>query len=180
MIEPGAAALAYARLGWAVLPCHTIRHGRCSCGRSDCDSPGKHPIPRLVPHGSNDASADADVIGGWWRAHPWANVAIATGTRSGLLVVDLDSAKTPGAAIALLDAMGPIDRAACCGHVVSGSGGSHYYFTAPEGGRCRVGWPVPGVDVRGDGGYVVAPPSLHLCGERYQWAERYYFGGPAC
>jgi Bifunctional DNA primase/polymerase, N-terminal len=71
------AALAYARRGWRVLPLWwPAPSGECACGRPDCDSTGKHPIRRLVPHGLHDATSQLDAVAGWWRSVPYANVGI--------------------------------------------------------------------------------------------------------
>src|SRR5215469_4668893 len=82
------AALIYAQsFAFAVFPCHWIRWGLCSCGDTHCKSPGKHP---LTEHGCKDATQVAAQIRAWWRRWPNANVAIATGSRSGIVVVDVD------------------------------------------------------------------------------------------
>jgi len=75
-------------LGWPVLPCWWIDSGKCACGSSDCGSPGKHPLAKLVPHGLKDASYTLDMITSWWRRFPEANPAIRTGDRC--WVLDLD------------------------------------------------------------------------------------------
>ena len=87
-------ALAYASYDWAVFPVHGIRKGKCTCGRPACKSPGKHP---LTKHGFKDATTDPVIVAAWWKRHPWANIAIATGVKSGrLMVVDLDSKPEKG------------------------------------------------------------------------------------
>jgi putative DNA primase/helicase len=86
-------ALHYAReWGWAVFPLHSIQSGVCTCGKQDCTSPGKHPVASLVPHGVSDASKDENQIRAWFGAlgMPHANIGIATGSVSGLIVVDVD------------------------------------------------------------------------------------------
>ena len=80
------AALRYAHRGWPVLPVHSVQNGRCTCG-SDCEKAGKHP---RTQHGINDATTDPDRVGLWWSEWPRANVAIATGHISRLLVLDVD------------------------------------------------------------------------------------------
>src|SRR4051812_781824 len=71
-----ASALAYASLGYRVLPCHSVINGRCTCGgRPNC-KPGKHP---LTQHGVKDADTGEATIKAWWAQWPYANVAIATG-----------------------------------------------------------------------------------------------------
>ena len=81
------AALSYARLGWAVLPLHTAINGLCSCGRANCSSPGKHP---RTAHGVKDATTNEATIREWWQQRPDANIGIATGAVSGLVVLDVD------------------------------------------------------------------------------------------
>src|SRR5712664_1159379 len=84
----GNAALDYARRGWAVFPIHSIEtDGRCGCGSQACPAQGKHP---LVQGGFKAATTDVQVIRGWWTDKPNANVAIATGSRSGVVVLDID------------------------------------------------------------------------------------------
>ena len=84
-----AAAMRYAEFGWPVLPCWWLEDGRCAC-REACSSPGKHPLGLAVRHGLNDATLDRAVIAAWGRCCPKANIAIATGARSGVFVLDLD------------------------------------------------------------------------------------------
>jgi len=166
------AALAYAAHGWAVFPVHGIVEKSCGCGGSDCSSPGKHPLTR---HGCKEASSDAGVIEGWWRRWPHANLALATGSGSGVIVVDVD----PPAGEQSLERLGragyPLPQTVA---VRTGSGGTHLYYRAPRAavgnsaGRLPgVELELPGVDLRAEGGYVVAPPSLHVSGARYRWIE---------
>ena len=63
------AAVSYAVVGWPVIPLHTPRAGRCSCGHRACSSPGKHPRTK---RGMTDASTDPHLIAGWWRRWPGA------------------------------------------------------------------------------------------------------------
>lgn len=160
-----AAALAYAELGWRVLPCHSVNDGQCTCGWQSCHSPGKHP---LVARGVHAAEADPEIIRAWWQRWPWANVAIATGAASGIYVVDVDPRH--GGDVALIDLVGRCGRFDYLAHVLTGSNGDHYYRRHP-GTRVpnSAGKLGPGLDVRGDGGFVVAPPSRHISGERYLW-----------
>ena len=79
------ASLEYAARGWPVLPVHTVTEGRCSCGRQDCPAPGKHP---RTSHGVKDATVDEATIRGLWDLFPDSNAGIATGVRSGLVVLE--------------------------------------------------------------------------------------------
>jgi hypothetical protein len=164
-----AAALEYAKRGWFVFPVHGIdAAGQCTCG-IECDTPGKHP---RTNNGVKDASADADQIRAWWTKWPDANVAVATGSASNLVVLDLDikPGKDGRAALRVLEAQhGPLPTTP---KVETGSGGEHLYFSHPGGLVANsVGLVAPGIDVRADGGYVVAPPSLHLSGREYGWVR---------
>ena len=161
------AALAYAARGWHVFPCHTPRpDGRCDCGERDCDDTEKHPIgkhPRTA-HGFKDGTTDPAVIRAWWKRWPHANVAIATGAASGLTVVDVDPDYLDTLAT-LTATHGALPDTVTA---ISGGGGRHYFFKHLPGKTNVVkadGW----VDLRTDGGYVVAAPSLHKAGRRYEW-----------
>ncbi|CAN5676415.1 hypothetical protein BH20ACT23_BH20ACT23_31170 [soil metagenome] len=166
------AALDYAAHGWAVFPVHGIVEGRCGCGARDCASPGKHPLTR---RGVKHASTDEGVIAEWWRRWPRANVALATGPASGVIVIDIDPPQGVSSLGRLVEAGFELPETAT---VRTGSGGLHLYFAAPRfaignsAGRLPgVGPELPGVDLRARGGYVVTPPSVHLSGSRYSWIE---------
>ena len=166
-----AAALQLAGRGWPVLPCHYPIEGRCSCGDRSCPSPGKHPLSR---HGLHDATTDPAVIESWWRTSPHANPAVRTGGRpagAGVIVLDIDPAHYGNASLTQLVVVhGPLPATL---EVLTGGGGRHLYFA-------HAGLPVPnsagrlgpGLDIRGDGGYVLVPPSVHAAGGRYRWVQR--------
>ena len=160
------AALSYARLGWSVFPVHSARHGQCSCGDKHCENVGKHP---RTSHGVKDGTTDTDPIRNWWKKWPHANVGIATEKQSGILVLDIDPRHEGGASLhSLLKKHGPLPKRP---KVKTGGGGRHYYFEHP--GilvKSKVGIR-PGLDVRSEGGYVVAPPSRHESGHRYRWVK---------
>lgn len=166
MSDPFDAALRLARQGFAVLPCHCPGAGGCSCRQPGCGSPGKHPRTR---RGLHDATSDPAQIRRWWKQWPTANVGIRTGAVSGLVVVDIDPQHGGLDTMRSLVADGAIPRGL---RVRTGSGGWHLYFAHPGGHvRNSAGTALgPGVDVRGDGGYVIAPPSRHISGATYQWA----------
>src|SRR5688572_903639 len=75
----------YAQAGWAILPIHSARHGRCSCGRSDCKSPGKHPRSR---NGLKDATTDMAQVAAWYQQWPDMNIGLAVPHDH--VVVDID------------------------------------------------------------------------------------------
>jgi hypothetical protein len=105
-----------------------------------------------------------------WRARwPAANVGIVTGAVSGLVVLDVDPDKGGETSLAALEAT--FGRLPATLVVRTGGGGRHLYFAHP--GRpvaCAVGLR-PGLDLRGDGGYVVAPPSIHPTGRLYRFED---------
>jgi hypothetical protein len=142
-------------------PIWWIEDGACACPEgSTCKSAGKHPITR---NGVKDASEDPAQIALWREQYPRANWACATG--QGLVVIDLD--RKPGKdGVAALVAMAkqhgglPPTRT-----IRTGSGGLHLYFSTEKPIGNSVG--KNGIDVRGENGYVVAPPSLHASGNLY-------------
>lgn len=165
-------ALAYARRGWPVLPAHWPRGRGCSCGRPDCPSPAKHPRyhPVDLPHGVRNASTDPAVIARWWRRWPQANVALATGAPAGFIVVDVDHRHGGDESLRELERrLGPLPETA---RAVTGSGGEHIllrYPGVPVRNRSGDDALAPGVDLKADGGYIIAPPSRHLSGRGYEW-----------
>jgi hypothetical protein len=166
---PLAQALAYADRGWAVLRIYGIHQGRCMCGKDDCNA-GKHP---WTEHGFKDATTDPTTIQCWFLATPQANVGIATGAVSGLVVLDVDPRHGGEESLRRLEARyGPLPPTA---EVASGGGGRHFYFQHPGPEtvvRTRAKFDeFPGLDLKADGGCVVAPPSVHATGHRYRWVE---------
>ena len=161
------AALDYSARGWLVIPLHTPYGSGCSCGRADCTSVGKHP---RVRNGSKDASRDPTVIREWWRRWPDANVGIATGPGSGLLVLDVDGKQGEQSLIDLAQHGNVLPDTYT---VRTGSGGQHLCFLWPEGADVRNSARkiAPGLDIRGLGGLVAAPPSQHKSGRRYEVNE---------
>ena len=160
-------ALSYADRGWAVVPLHGILQDLCTCGDPNCPSAGKHP---LTSQGVHDATTDEAIITDWWQAQPYANVGIATGTISGLFVVDVDDGENKSGSDSLKALEREFGKLPRDVYVRSGGGGRHFYFKAPNGGvRNSTGKIAPYIDVRGEGGLIVAPPSLHKSGAKYTW-----------
>ena len=162
------AALYYAvKFRWRVFPVHSIRGGRCTC-RKNCSSPGKHP---LTANGLHDATTDPAIIRAWWHRWPWANIGIATGAGSGFFVLDVDG----DVGQTTLDGYeAKHGRLPDTVEAITGGGGRHILFEYPGFhvktsnnmiGKTRT----PKLDIKGDGGYIVAPRSLHLSGRRYEW-----------
>lgn len=167
-LSPAVAALGYAAHGWAVLPVHTPLPQGCSCGQDCGRSAGKHP---RTLHGLKEASRSPDRIWTWWRRWPDANIGIRTGQESGLVVLDVDLQHGGEASLDALEAS--YDRLPPTLTAHSGGGGRHLYFLHPGrrvSNSASLGG-FAGLDMRGDGGYIVAPPSLHQGGQRYTWEE---------
>lgn len=137
------AALEYARRGWRVLPCD-----------------GK--LPRCM-HGVHDATVDESIIRRWWLRWPDADIGIATG--DGLCVLDVDVRHGGDTSLREIEhEYGEILTLT----VRTGGGGLHLFLAGdlPQ----RVGFRA-GLDLKSDGGYVVAPPSMHASGRRYAWID---------
>jgi hypothetical protein len=163
------AALAYAKLGWPVFPLFEIDTLlRCTCNKKSCKR-GKHPRTR---NGLNNATRDPEVIRAWWEKWPSANVGILTGRESGLVVLDVDPDHDGDESLAMLEEYNGSLPLTCTS--LTGGGGRHFLFAHPgdRDVRCttKLGG-YSGIDLRGDGGYIVAPPSNHESGSLYRWQE---------
>src|SRR6516162_3079795 len=157
-------ALAYAARGWHVFPCHTPTTQGCSCTkRAACDDTGKHP---RTQHGLKNATTDAAQIRKWWRMWPQANIGVAAGAVSGFVVLDVDSYKGGTESLRDLEqSYRPLPETV---QQLTGGGGVHYVFAHPGTPvRNRVETLGAGLDIRGDGGYIIAAPSLHTSGKQY-------------
>jgi putative DNA primase/helicase len=163
--SPLAWARSYAARGWPVFPVHTVEDDRCSCGRAGCSSAGKHPRTRS---GLKDASSDPNQVTAWWASWPDANIGLVTGAASGLLVLDVDVDHDGDKTLRMLEAEhAPLSLTVTA---QTGGGGNHYLFAHPGGVvRNSAGRLGRALDLRGDGGYIVAPPSNHHSGGTYRW-----------
>ncbi|MGC9935238.1 bifunctional DNA primase/polymerase [Priestia aryabhattai] len=164
MSPNGKAAQAYAsKLKWAVFPLHTPEGNRCSCHNRNCKSIGKHP---RVKNGVKEATTSLDIINKWWRKWPEANIGIATGKPNGFITLDIDPRHGGDDSLNnLVDQYASLPETI---EAVTGGGGRHILFKSQGQIKNRTNI-VPGVDVRGDGGYIVGSPSLHISGNRYEW-----------
>lgn len=137
----GQAAVRYATYGWLVFP---------------CVAGDKFPATH---NGLLDACRDVERISRYWRAAPESNVAIRTGAQSGIVVLDVDDVK--GGLESLHQLEQRYSKLPETASIVTPRGGSHLYFRHPGFEvKNTQGVPGPGLDIRGDGGYVLAPPSL--------------------
>ncbi len=167
-------ALIFAAMGFPVVPLHTpINRGEkpCSCNKTECENVGKHP---RTMHGLSDATTEEEKIRYWWGLWPEANIGILTGEKPGCFVLDIDPKNGGSETMAeIVKQYGTIDDKAI---VKTGSGGWHYFFKYPEfpvantqGSKTKPSYLGAGLDLRGNGGYVVAAGSLHQSGKRYEW-----------
>lgn len=176
-------ALKYAEMGFKVFPIHSPVHKSgtwtCSCGNEECRNPAKHPRTK---NGLHDASDHPDQIEAWWKIWPSANIGIVTGNASGFFVLDVDSndsIEDPKEGFATMRKLQPSNEADYTETVatITGSGGQHFWYSLPNGdppipiatGTNIFGPEFPDVDVRGEGGYIIAPPSVHISGRRYEF-----------
>ena len=168
MSEKRKAALFYAKhLGWKVLPLHTPINGGCSCkNKADCNDVGKHPRNR---DGVTGATDDLKIINKWWSKWPDANIGIATGAVSGLVAVDIDPRHGGDESLyELINEYGPLPNTV---EAITGSGGRHILFEYPSFHikNLNHGEIAQGIDIKGDGGYIVVAPSLHKSRNYYEW-----------
>lgn len=155
------------RLGWSVFPVHGIRDGACTCGNPTCDRPGKHAVIKWEAYQKN--LPPVEQVEADFAHRPGANIGLATGAVSGVVVVDVDEKEgcSGGEYLQqLLDVYGPLPDTV---EALTGGGGRHIYFQHPGFPiRNRTGI-LPGLDFRGDGGYVLVPTSGHISGRAYEW-----------
>jgi hypothetical protein len=143
-------ALALAHKGMAVFPCRPR---------------DKRPA---TANGLKEATRDPDIIRQWWRQEPQLNLAIATGAISRIFVVDIDGLDAEGELRKLEAKHGELPATV---QAITPRPGRHIYFQWPQMPvHNSAGKIAPGVDVRGDGGYVLAPPSIHPSGRKYCWS----------
>lgn len=159
------AALAYARRGWPVFPC-----------RADTKAP-------LVTGGLKSASVDVAQIRAWWQRWPNAMIGLPLGGATGLFALDFDPREDMDPETGEVRRYGYVDLKAETEAMIGGelpptaasrtpSGGFHVFYRQPEGEPVRNRGNLPRhVDVRGEGGYVIAPPSMRADGVPYAWVD---------
>lgn len=167
-------ALAYVARQWAVVPLHGIdADGRCTCGDAHTGvegslspgSKGKHPHTLFAPHGALSATKDPETVRRWF-ADGRLNVGIATGEASGVVAVDIDPRDGGDDTWShFLD----LNRARVPDTVIAstGGGGQHILFQYQPDSVIRT--PGKGIQVKGNGGYIVVEPSRHHSGNAYSW-----------
>lgn len=169
--DRAAAALTYAALGLPVFPIHSATGvGACSCGIPACRNTGKHP---RIPNGLHGSTRDTDQIAAWWRTWSDANIGVVTGAISDLWVLDIDPDAEGLENLERLEDQHALVPPTWC--VETGGDGLHLWFrlggATIRNSVSRIG---PGLDVRGERGYVIVPPSNHCSGQSYRWAEGWH------
>ena len=144
------AALEYLDRGWSIIP---VRER------------AKRPA---IPWKAYQAQcASEDTVHEWFQRHPKRNLAIVTGALSGLIVLDIDPRHGGKESLRRLEREnGRLPKTV---ESITGGGGRHLYFAHPGGvvrNRTNI---ESGIDLRGDGGCIVAPPSVHPSGKPYRW-----------
>lgn len=150
--EIASAARHYAERGWSVIP---------------IQARGKRPLVPWLEFQQRIASPAE--IDRWFGQWPEANIGIVSGGLSGLIVIDIDSGHRGGESLdAIARKYGPFPPVI---EATTGGGGRHLYFEHPGRSVPNRAGLFPGIDLRCDGGYVVAPPSVHPTGMRYRWVS---------
>jgi hypothetical protein len=137
-------AINWAKAGWKVFP---------------CERRGKKP---LCKNGCKDATCDVAQINRWWWTWPDANIGLATGSVNALIVLDVDGDAGEASLEALLR-----DNYICTCEIATGRGRQFYFYYAAGDIHNSAGRIGKGLDIRGEGGYVIAPPSIHENGKQY-------------
>jgi putative DNA primase/helicase len=169
------AALAYAELGWRVFPVWGVvqKNGEwvCECGDPHLGDAarnvGKHP---RIKNWQTEATDDYSQVDAWWRKWPHSNIGLVCGVQSGVWALDVDVGRAGPDALGMLEAQhGDLPTTL---KNRTATGGWHLVWRWPEGNE-GVGNSsdrfATGLDVRGERGYVILPPSRGRNGERYQW-----------
>jgi KaiC/GvpD/RAD55 family RecA-like ATPase len=152
----GKAALAIAKEhSWRVFPCNPLNKGP------------------MIPggHGFKDATAEPDIITAWWLKYPNAMIGVATGAASGFFAVDLDRKENMGDGLATwrqweidIDAQPVVTRQ----HKTPSTGRHMLFRYIPGVGSVPLGKLGEGVEIKGDGGYIIVPPSVMSSGAKYE------------
>lgn len=148
--EIEAAAGDYLRRGWSVIPLQP-----------------RSKLPAIRWEGYQQRRADPETLRRWLRRWPALNIGIVTGAVSGLVVLDLDRSHGGFDSLDTLERLyGPLPDTV---EAETGGGGRHFYFSAPPASLCNKAGIAAGIDLRAEGGMVVAPPSIHPSGTSYRW-----------
>lgn len=150
-------------LQWRVIPCHTPIGSGCSCGKSDCKKPGKHP---RLSSWQTKATADVSQVAKWWEQWPDANIGLVLGPASCVFDIEYDDSEGEATAEELLSHIRtPKYRS---------HRSTHHLFYFPDSLKpAKAVYRWRGLEIRfgtdGKGALSIAPPSLHASGNRYEW-----------
>lgn len=146
------AATAYTQmLGWHIFPIHY-----------------KSKVP-VTKNGFKDATNNIEQIKKWWTEYPNANIGLPTGKINDIIVIDVDPRNGGKFSFdRLLDEYEPLPHAVEC---LTGGNGNHYYFKYDDRINKSTIQGYDGIDIQGNGKYVVLPPSIHPNGRQYHWEE---------
>jgi hypothetical protein len=148
--EIEAAAGEYMRRGWSVIPLRP-----------------RSKLPAIRWETYQRQRADSEALRRWLRRWPQLNIGIVTGAVSSLVVLDLDPGHGGFDSLEALERLhGPLPATV---EAETGGGGRHLYFLSPPAPLRNKAGIAAGIDLRGEGGMVVAPPSIHPSGGRYRW-----------
>jgi hypothetical protein len=168
------AALRYVRYGWPVMPLAgvSLRDGTLACtcpAGAACASPGKHP---RTSNGLMDATTNAAVVEGWFQSFGNLNIGIRTGVVCDVLDLDAGGWQSLARWMRAPELASPDETVLSLwsGPVVRTGNGYHLFIQPSRvGNRAHL---LPAIDYRSDGGYIVAAPSLHVSGRRYEWIRK--------
>ena len=162
-------AVAYAEHGWPVFPLWPLAGRSCACPDAACANAGKHPVTKGWPNALASVSA---ARAAWAKRFGRRGIGFPCGPRSGMWALDVDPRHGGDEALAGLERdYGALPRSL---RTRTGGDGLHILFAWPDDGQplSNANGLPPGLDTRGEGGYVVLPPSMHASGHRYRWRSR--------
>lgn len=162
-------ALRYLKLGWSVIPACWPVDGKCGCGRGHVENQvGKAPLlPTWRVYQSRLPTTEE--VTRWWTDAPLANIACITGAISKMAVVDLE-----------YEGLAEAERLCLTSGLISQTGkGRHLIYSHPGEKVCGTTKlnGIRGFDIRGDGNYIILPPSMHASGKRYRWITPVFGAG---
>lgn len=162
-------AIKYHKRNWSIIPIHEVKNGTCTCNSKDCTNPGKHPRVKWKEY--QDRLPTEEEIYKWWTKWPNSNIGLVTGKVSGAIALDIDKRSKGEDTIREMVLTIPTTLTN-----KTGGGGWHYIFRHPQfdcrnfAGK-RGETVLQGIDFRGDGGFIVLPPSTHSSGNSYSWVD---------
>lgn len=158
------AAKDYLRRGFSIIPLYSIVNGKCTCGNPSCSKPGKHSTLRSWGAYQRKHPTEKEIEGWFGNGHT-RNIGIITGEISGIAVLDFDTPEAVEFKKKHDFPAGPVQK-------TGRDKGIHVVYRHRDGLRgFQKRDDLPGIDLRAEGGYIVASPSLHVSGRRYEWIE---------